>query len=235
MVQLIESKERHFEDMDWLKTYWLFSFSSYFDPDNTNFGRLAVFNDDIVMPGKGFGMHSHENMEIITVVLSGEITHEDALGNKAVLRAGDVQLMSAGTGLRHSEHNFGVLPVHFYQIWITPDRKGGIPSYELKRFLQGEYVNRLLPIASGRGHGNVVRISNSDAAVFRCSLEGGKGIIFEAPAPSKIFVYVTSGELFINTKKYLKGDQARIEGETRLELAAKKNGGAEFILVDMPV
>ena len=116
MIHVIRADERHFTDFGWLKTYWLFSFSEYYDPTNIQFGALRVFNDDVVAPHTGFGTHPHEDMEIITIVLDGEVTHEDSLGTKAVIRAGDVQRMSAGTGIQHSEFNLGEAPVHFYQI-----------------------------------------------------------------------------------------------------------------------
>jgi len=130
MIHVIRADERHFTDFGWLKTYWLFSFSEYYDPTNIQFGALRVFNDDVVAPHTGFGTHPHEEMEIITIVLDGEVTHEDSLGTKAVMRAGDVQRMSAGTGIQHSEFNLGEAPVHFYQFWLYPDICGLAPSYD---------------------------------------------------------------------------------------------------------
>ncbi|OQW95695.1 MAG: hypothetical protein BWK77_07025 [Verrucomicrobia bacterium A1] len=118
MTQVIRAAQRHFSDFGWLKTFWLFSFSDYYDPENVQFGTLRVFNDDVVAPGTGFPAHPHQEMEIITVVLEGEMTHEDSMGNQAVIRAGDVQRMSAGTGLTHSEFNLADKPVHFYQVWV---------------------------------------------------------------------------------------------------------------------
>ena len=122
MIEVTKANERHLSNFGWLKTYWLFSFSSYFDPHNIQFGALRVFNDDVVEPGTGFPTHPHEEMEIITIVINGEMTHEDSMGNKTIIRAGDVQRMSAGTGLTHSEFNLADEPVHFYQIWIYPDK-----------------------------------------------------------------------------------------------------------------
>ena len=134
MLEIIKSGQRHFSDFGWLKTFWLFSFASYFDPKNLQFGPLRVFNDDVVEPGTGFPTHPHNEMEIITVVLEGEMTHEDSMGNKAVIKVGDVQRMSAGTGLTHSEFNLAETPVHFYQIWILPDTPGLKPSYDQRNF-----------------------------------------------------------------------------------------------------
>ncbi len=136
MIDIIKADQRHFSDFGWLQTYWLFSFSSYFDPQNIRFGSLRVFNDDVVNPGTGFPTHPHEEMEIITIVLEGEMTHQDSMGNKTVIKAGDVQRMSAGTGLTHSEYNLAEKPVHFYQIWISarPKRPGThLRSEELRR------------------------------------------------------------------------------------------------------
>ena len=121
MIEIVKAGARHLSDFGWLKTYWLFSFSDYYDPRNIQFGALRVFNDDVVQPGTGFPTHPHEEMEIVTIVLDGEMTHQDSMGNKTVIRTGDVQRMSAGTGLTHSEYNLADRPVHFYQIWIFPD------------------------------------------------------------------------------------------------------------------
>jgi len=124
MINIVHASQRHFSDFGWLKTYWLFSFSDYFDPENIQFGALRVFNDDIVAPGTGFPTHPHREMEIITVVLSGAVTHADSMGNKAVIKAGDVQRMSAGTGLTHSEFNLENEPVHFFPSMDIPRRAG---------------------------------------------------------------------------------------------------------------
>src|SRR5262249_21601382 len=132
MIHVIRADERHFTDFDWLKTYWLFSFSEYYDPANIQFGALRVFNDDVVAPNTGFGTHPHKEMEIITIVLDGEVTHEDSLGTKAVIRAGDVQRMSAGTGIRHCEFILGDVPAHVLLFSIDPDTTGLRTSYDDK-------------------------------------------------------------------------------------------------------
>jgi redox-sensitive bicupin YhaK (pirin superfamily) len=158
MIRVIRANTRHFTDFGWLQTYWLFSFAEYYDPDNIQFGALRVFNGDVVQPQSGFGTHPHEEMEIITLVLDGEVTHEDSLGNRAVIQAGDVQRMSAGTGIRHSEFNRSDHPVHFYQIWIYPDRRGLVPSYDQKRITGVSQKNRLLPVALGQELPDVVTL-----------------------------------------------------------------------------
>ena len=178
MIKIIDSDRRHFSDFGWLKTYWLFSFSSYYDPENIQFGALLVLNYDVVDPGTGFPTHPHEEMEIITVVLEGEITHEDSMGNKSVIRRGDVQRMSAGTGLTHSEFNLANEPVHFYQIWILPGEGGLSPSYDQKRFDPASWKNALYPVASGQGLPETVTF-HTNATIYLADLDGAKDIQFK--------------------------------------------------------
>jgi len=231
MIQMIRAMDRHFSDFGWLKTHWLFSFSGYYDPYNIQFGALRVFNDDVVEPRKGFPTHPHEEMEIVTVVLSGEITHQDSMGNKSLIRAGDVQRMSAGTGLTHSEFNLGKVPVHFYQIWIYPDLPGLQPSYDQKSYDPASWKNRLLPVASGQGlHGAVT--FHTYASIYRSEMDQGAGLDFKTADTRRIFVYVTSGALEINGERMGEKDQARIDLEDRLVLQADEK--TDFILIDVP-
>jgi redox-sensitive bicupin YhaK (pirin superfamily) len=231
MIQIIPANKRHFSDFGWLKTYWLFSFSNYYDPANIQFGALRVFNDDVVEPKTGFPTHPHEEMEIITIVLSGEITHKDSMGNKNVIKEGDVQRMSAGTGLTHSEFNLGKEPVHFYQIWIYPDLPGLRPSYDQKSFSPEAWKNRLLPLASGQGlHGAVT--FHTYATIYRSDLEAKEKIDFKVTESRRIFIYLTSGSLGVNDKRLETNDQARIDLETDLEL--RSYGDSSFILIDVP-
>ena len=231
MVDLIKAKDRHFTDFGWLQTYWLFSFSNYFDPQNIQLGALRVFNDDIVQPGTGFPTHPHEEMEIITIVLSGEMTHEDSMGNKAVIRAGDVQRMSAGTGLTHSEFNLAENPVHFYQIWVSPDEPALKPTYDQKTYSTAQWKNRLFPIASGQGLPDTVTF-HTDATIYRCDLDAGQSVVFDATTGRRIFIYLTSGEMSVNGQKMEPQDQARINAENLLSMSASTK--AEFLLIDVP-
>jgi len=231
MIQVIKANQRHFSDFGWLKTYWLFSFSDYFDPQNIQFGGLRVFNDDVVAPGRGFPTHPHREMEIITIVLSGEVAHQDSMGNKAVIKAGDVQRMSAGTGLTHSEYNLTDEPVHFYQIWIIPDVNQLDPSYDQKSFTSLSRKNRLLPVASGQGLSDVVTF-HTGASIYTSDLDEGKGIEFETNDSRRIFVYVTEGNLAVNDARLSAKDQARIDLESSLNL--KADGSTSFILIDVP-
>lgn len=230
-MHIIKADERHYSDFGWLKTYWLFSFSDYFDPHNIQFGALRVFNDDVVKSGSGFPTHPHEEMEIITVVLDGEMTHEDSMGNKAVIRAGDVQRMSAGTGLTHSEFNLAIAPVHFYQIWIFPDQKGLVPSYDQKSFSVQSWRNTLLAVASGQGIEGAVTFHTA-ATIYRCALEAGKHVTHEATAGRRIFLYVTEGQVDANGTTVSEKEQARIDIDEPLTLRATES--SEFILIDVP-
>ena len=231
MIEIIKADKRHFSDFDWLKTYWLFSFSSYFDPHNIQFGALRVFNDDIVAPQTGFPTHPHEEMEIITIVLDGEMTHKDSMGNKTVIKAGDVQRMSAGTGLTHSEFNLADRNVHFYQIWIFPDTAKLKPSYDQKSFALGDWANCLLPVASGQGLPGAVTF-HTDATIYRCALDEGKSLSYEKTAGRRLLIYLMDGQVMVNGKVLKPQDQARIDIEVPLYVGAQQN--SELILIDVP-
>lgn len=231
MIQIIKAKDRHFSDYGWLKTYWLFSFSDYYDPANIQFGALRVFNDDVVEPEGGFPTHPHREMEIVTVVLDGEMTHEDSMENKTVIRPGDVQRMSAGTGLTHSEFNLAKKPVHFYQIWIFPDEAGLKPTYDQKTFSPSDWKNRLLPVASGQNIKGAVTF-HTDATIYRCDLDEGKEVTLSKTAGRRVFVYLTKGRLSVNGQTLGEKDQARVDIEEPLVLKATDD--AELILIDVP-
>lgn len=231
MIEIIKANQRHFSDFGWLQTYWLFSFSRYYDPKNIQFGALRVFNDDVVAPGQGFGTHPHEEMEIVTVVLDGEITHKDSMGNTDVIKAGDVQRMSAGTGLTHSEFNLAEKPVHFYQIWIYPDHAGLEPSYDLKSFDPGEWRGRLLPVASGQGLAGAVTF-HTDATIYRGALDAGQKIVVDATSARRIFIYLTSGRMDVNGRGLGAKEQARIDTEDPLLIEPRED--SDLILIDVP-
>ncbi len=230
-IDIIRADGRHFSNFGWLKTYWLFSFANYYDPHNIQFGGLRVFNDDVVAPGTGFPTHPHEEMEIITIVLDGEMTHQDSMGNKALIKAGDVQRMSAGTGLTHSEYNLADRPVHFYQVWIHPDVPGLAPSYDQRSFSADAWHNCLLPIASGQGLDGVVTF-NSDATIYRGQMDAGSKLNFDNTAGRRVFIYLTQGEMRVDGLALYKEDQARVDTQKPLSLEAEVN--VEFILIDVP-
>ncbi len=231
-MTIIKADQRHFSNQGWLKTYWLFSFSNYYDPENIQFGALRVFNDDVVVgDGEGFPMHPHQEMEIITLVLDGEITHEDSMGNKTVIRPGEVQRLSAGTGITHSEFNLGKVPVHLYQIWILPGQKRLKPSYDQKRFDPEQWHNHLLPVASGQKLDGSVSF-HADATIYRCRLDSGKNISLPLRDNRGIFIYPASGELSVNGENLRAHDQARIGSGKTVNLGAVQT--TEFILIDVP-
>jgi len=231
MIQLIPAEKRHFTDFGWLKTYWLFSFSNYYDPQNIQFGPLRVFNDDVVLPGYGFPTHPHREMEIITIVLSGEITHEDSMGNKNVIHAGEVQRMSAGMGITHSEFNRSDHSVRFYQIWIYPDIPGLKPSYDQRAYDFSDWNNKLLPVASGKGMTDVVTF-NADATIYRAELDASRILEFNTNEFRRTFVYLTAGRLCINGTILESNDQARIDLEDCIKISAEEN--SSFVLIDLP-
>lgn len=231
MIQIIKSNERHFNDFGWLKTYWLFSFSNYYSPENISHGRLRVFNDDVVEAQEGFDAHPHEEMEIVSIVLKGEMVHKDTMGNEVTIRENDVQRMTAGTGLYHSEKNLSKNPVHFYQIWITPDKKGLTPSYDQVSFDPKQWQNRLLLIASDKTAEGIVQL-NTQASIYRATLESGKQIELNFDENKKPFIYVIKGQMELNGNKLVTCDQARIKNEASIKIVAAD--ASEFILIDVP-
>jgi redox-sensitive bicupin YhaK (pirin superfamily) len=232
MIKTIRADERHFSDMGWLKTYWLFSFDNYYDPSNIQFGSLRVFNDDVVKGNSGFPTHPHREMEIITIMLDGEVTHEDSMGNRTTIKAGEVQRMSAGTGITHSEFNRSNEPLHLYQIWIHPDERRLQPSYDQKSFSLDAQKNHLLPVASGQGVKDVVTF-HTDATIYMADFDAGHAIDYEVKDSRGVFVYVTQGDLGINDARLTTKDQARIHEAGKLQLEAYDN--TRFILIDVPM
>jgi redox-sensitive bicupin YhaK (pirin superfamily) len=231
MLHVIDKEKRHFSDMGWLKTHWLFSFSDYYDPANVNHGALRVFNDDIVQPHSGFDIHPHEEMEIISIVLHGEMSHKDTMGNEMIIKQNDVQRMTAGTGLQHSEWNHADEPVAFFQIWILPDKKGLVPSYDQKTFSSSHWNNKLALIASSESGQQVVKL-NSEASIFRANLEQSQQVSYESNSKHCQFLYIINGKVQVNTVVAGGRDQVRIEKERQLLITAQQDSG--FILIDVP-
>jgi redox-sensitive bicupin YhaK (pirin superfamily) len=230
MFNIIPAEKRFYIDRDWLKTYWLFSFDEYYDLSNLQFGVLRVFNDDTVGPGNGFPMHQHRNMEIVTILLEGELTHQDSTGIEGTIREGDVQRMTAGTGVTHSEFNTGKIPTHLYQIWIIPESSGLEPSYEQRHYESSDWKNKLLPIASNQEELDAIPI-HSDATIYRADFDRNHSQKFTYEAPRRVFIYLTNGILKINDNLLRTGDQARIEGESELNIIALEE--TQFILIDL--
>jgi redox-sensitive bicupin YhaK (pirin superfamily) len=232
MIRIRKSKERGYVDHGWLEAYHSFSFASYSDPNHAGFRDLLVINEDRIQPGQGFGKHGHEDMEIITYVLEGDLAHQDSLGTVAVLHAGDVQRMSAGTGVRHSEFNHSKeKPVHLLQIWITPKKEGIAPSYEDKRFDPAEKKNRLRLIVSPNGEGGSL-VMNQDAKLYATLLDEGKSVGYEFKQGRHGWIQVARGSVEVNGTLLETGDGAAISDEMALEFVAKKR--AEVLLFDLP-
>ena len=232
MMKVIKSDERHHADMGWLSTYWHFSFAEYHDPANMNWGALRVFNDDVIQPGQGFGAHPHRDMEIVTYVLEGELEHRDNQGNRGVIHPGEVQVMSAGTGIVHSEYNhLKEHPVHLLQLWIMPRTKGLPPRWEQRQFAPADRAGKLLPVVSpGKMPGTLA--IDQDAAIYVCALRAGQELVHKSRAGRKAYLFVISGGLTANGTPLAAGDQARIADEAELTLRATKD--VELILLDLP-
>jgi quercetin 2,3-dioxygenase len=210
MLDIRRSNERGYADHGWLKSFHTFSFADYFDPKHTEFGPLRVINEDRVAAGAGFGTHGHRDMEIISYVLDGELAHKDSLGSGSVIRPGDVQRMSAGRGVMHSEFNpSSERPVHFLQIWIQPNVRGIEPSYEEKRFEPAEKRGRLRLIASPDATDGSVRI-HQDARVYAGLFDGVEQATFDIPRGRKAYVHVARGSVSVNGTPLQAGDAAKL-------------------------
>jgi redox-sensitive bicupin YhaK (pirin superfamily) len=232
MVKLIPAIDRHFTSAAWLQSYFLFSFADYYDPHNMHFGPLRVFNDDTVAPASGFPAHPHSEMEIITLVLEGVIAHEDSLGNKTTINAGEVQRMTAGTGITHTEKNNSDKPVHLYQLWFTPNKSGLNPSYEKKPIDFFDAKNELVPLVTGQKVLEDVVYMNSNSTVYYGHLKEDKEINFPTFDIRKTFIYLIAGELFVNGVQTLEHDQARVDKTDLITLKAAQE--SRFILIDVP-
>jgi hypothetical protein len=232
MIKVIKAMDRHYRDMGWLQTYWHFSFDDYRDPANMNWGALRVFNDDVIQPGQGFGAHPHRDMEIVTYVLNGALEHQDNQGNRGVIHAGEVQVMSAGTGIVHAEYNHSKEhPVHLLQLWITPRTKGLPPRWGQRRFTVEDRMGRLLPVVSGGNIAQTLTI-DQDAVIYVSSLRAGQEVIHKSRPGRKTYLFVITGNLTVNDTRLAPGDQARIADER--ELALQATATAELILLDLP-
>ncbi len=233
MITIRPSAERGHANHGWLDTYYSFSFSDYFDPRHMGFRDLRVINEDTVSAGRGFGMHPHRDMEILTYIVEGELSHRDSMGRGAAIKQDDVQRMSAGTGVMHSEVNQSKAPVHLLQIWILPEAEGLKPSYEDRTFPREEKQNGLRLIASHDGRDGSTAI-HQDASVYASLLDSGKSVALDLKPGRHAWVQLISGQLAINGSKLEKGDGAAISGETKLQIASNSgNGAAEFLVFDL--
>ncbi len=233
MITIRPSEERGHANHGWLDTYYSFSFSDYYDRKHMGYRDLRVINEDRVSAGRGFGMHPHRDMEILTYIIDGELSHRDSMGRGATLKRNDVQRMSAGTGVMHSEVNQSKEPVHLLQIWILPEAEGLKPSYEDLTIPTEEKRNHLRLIASHDGRDNSATI-HQDASVYASLLDHGKSLELELKPGRHPWVQLISGQLEVNGTKLEQGDGAAISGETSLRIASTGgNGAAEFLTFDL--
>jgi redox-sensitive bicupin YhaK (pirin superfamily) len=231
MLTIRRGEARGHLDFGWLDTYHSFSFGSYYDPAHMGFRSLRVINDDTIAPGQGFGMHRHEDMEIITYVLSGSLEHRDSLGTRAVIRAGEIQRMSAGTGIRHSELNASDRdPVHLLQIWIVPDQAGLSPSYEQKP--TGLVPGQLKVIASPDGREDSVTI-HQDVLLSAARLRPGDQVSYTLGSDRHAWIQVAKGELMLQGQHLQAGDGVAISGIPVLTLAGIAAGESELLIFDL--
>jgi hypothetical protein len=231
MIILRKSAERGHANHGWLDSYHSFSFADYHDPRHMGYASLRVINEDVVQPGKGFGTHGHRDMEIITYILEGALEHKDSMGNGSVIRPGDVQRMSAGTGVRHSEFNPSPDElVHLLQIWIEPAVAGIAPGYEEKHFDATSKRGRLRLIASNDGRDGSVTI-HQDAAVYAALIDAGERVSHPLAAGRKAYVHVARGSVTVNGQALAAGDALKIGGEPAV--AIDKGNAAEILLFDL--
>lgn len=230
-MEVFRAETRGSADHGWLKAKHTFSFADYYDPDRVSFGSLRVINEDRIAPGKGFGTHPHRDMEIVTYVIDGAIEHKDSMGNGTIITAGEVQRMTAGTGVAHSEFNPSHdAELHLLQIWIFPESNGLQPGYEQIRFPREKKLNRLCVVGSRDGRESSITI-HQDVDLYASVLEENHSLTHDVRAGRKIFVQVIEGEITVNGERLAAGDGAKIADVTRVSIDALSE--AEFLLFDM--
>ncbi|MFD2615170.1 pirin family protein [Paenibacillus gansuensis] len=233
MIRVYKADTRYFTDHGWLQSNFSFSFADHYDPENMNFGPMRVLNDDIIQAGKGFGAHPHHEMEIVSLVLRGKLRHQDSLGNTAVTGFGQIQRMSAGTGIVHSEFNPSEdEDMNLLQMWFMPSERGLAPSYETTDYDPSAMVNRLLPVVSKEGSPSVAKI-HQDMTIYLSKLEAGKEISFTPKDGRRIFLFVLEGAAELDDGTVLeRRDSARMEEIT--ELTIRSSEGSFVMMIDLP-
>src|SRR5574337_531945 len=234
MIKTIRANEHYKNEMDWLTTYHHFSFADYFNPNKMNFGPLRVFNDDIIRSGTGFDFHFHRDMEIITYLIDGELEHKDNQGNHGVIYPGEVQRMSAGSGIMHSEYNHSSeKPLRLLQMWVFPNKKGLQPSWEQKKFSKEQRINKLVPVVTSEDteSNNALQI-HQDASFYLSSLTAGGQVEYNLNTGRKAYLFVIDGKINLNGNIMQTRDAAMMEKENLLTISAEKH--SEIILIDLP-
>lgn len=231
MIDIIQSDSRGSADHGWLQAKHTFSFAEYQNPDRMHFGTLRVINEDRIAPGKGFGTHPHRDMEIVTYIIDGAIEHKDSMGNGTVITAGEVQRMTAGTGVQHSEFNHSrETELHLLQIWIFPEQNGLDPGYEQTRYSREDKLNQLRLVGSRDGRDGSITI-HQNVDMFASVLEKDNEVSHEVQPGRKVFVQVVDGNIAINDQRLAAGDGAQLDDEQMLKISAPTD--AEFLLFDM--
>ena len=231
MLNVIHSESRGSADHGWLRAKHTFSFAEYQNPERVEFGKVRVINEDRIAPGKGFATHPHRDMEIVTYVIEGAIAHKDSMGNGTVITAGEIQRMTAGTGVQHSEFNHSQEEeLHLLQIWIYPEKNGLEPGYEQTRFSREEKLNRLRLVGSRDGRDGSITI-HQDVDLYASVLEAGNELSLQLRPNRKVFVQVVEGDIEVNGQRLSAGDGAQMEDERELRVAAV--GESEFLVFDM--
>lgn len=231
MMNIIESGSRGSADHGWLRAKHTFSFADYRNPERVRFGKLRVINEDRIAPGMGFGTHPHKDMEIVTYIIDGAIEHKDNMGNGTVITAGEVQRMTAGTGVQHSEFNHSKdSELHLLQIWIFPEQHGLEPGYEQTRYSREDKLNQLRLVGSRDGRDGSITI-HQDINLYASVLEKGEKVSLDLPGNRKVFVQVVDGEITVNDQRLSTGDGAQLQDENTLLISA--SGDTEFLLFDM--
>lgn len=233
MIRKFSAMERHTTDLGWLRSQPLYSFGDYQNEACSGFSVMRVCNDDYVAAGKGFGAHPHSDMEIVSIVLSGQIRHEDNIGNRVVSGFGEVQRMSAGSGIIHTEFNASEEEeLRLLQLWFMPRERGVEPSYEVKGFDEMKLTDALLPVVSGDLRGDEIAFIGQDMTIYLGKLASGRALAYETAADRKLFLYAIEGELDALGERLDGGDAAEIEGESRLTLESAQD--AFYMLIDLP-
>jgi hypothetical protein len=232
MTVIRPANERGHANHGWLDSYHTFSFANYYDPEHMGVSNLRVINDDTVMPGQGFGTHGHQDMEIVSYVLDGALEHKDSMGNGSVIRPGDIQRMSAGTGVRHSEYNPSqTQPVHFLQIWLVPNRTGVQPGYDQKHFALADRRARLVLLVSPDGRDGSLS-AHQDGLLYSTLLEAGEAIEHPLTTGRRAYVHVARGHVAVNGTPLGSGDGATLADGDHVHLEGL--GHAEVLLFDLP-
>jgi len=232
MIEIRPSQERGYADHGWLKSHHSFSFADYMDPEHVQFGPLRVINEDRVAPGMGFGTHGHRDMEIISYVLDGALAHKDSMGNGSVLRPGDVQRMTAGTGVRHSEFNHAQdQTTHFLQIWVLPEQQNLTPGYEERHFDAAAKRGNLTLIASGDGRDGSVKV-HQDMALYAGHFDGAEHATLPIAEGRRAYVHVVRGKIDVNGQALSAGDAAKLTHEVAVTLSGGQD--SEVLVFDLP-